>query len=111
MTSFVGDDIMKFPRRQFLRLAAGTATFPALPRIALAQAYPSRPVRIVVGLASGTSLDLTARIIAQWLSERLGQPVIVDDRPGAASNLATELVVKAAPDGYTLLGRNRRQCR
>ncbi len=94
---------MKLPRRQFLHLAAGAAVLPAAPRVAWAQAYPTRPVHIVVGFGAGTGLDLYARIIGQWLSERLGQPVVIDNRPGAGTNLATETVVNAAPDGYTLL--------
>jgi tripartite-type tricarboxylate transporter receptor subunit TctC len=91
------------PRRQLLRLLAGAAALPALTRIAGAQAYPSRPVHIVVGLPPGLTPDIGARLIAQSLSQRLGQQFIVDNRPGGASNLATELVVRAAPDGYTLL--------
>jgi len=94
---------MKLPRRRFLHLAAGAAALPAMSRIAWAQAYPARPVRIVVGLAAGSSPDITARLIGQSLSERLGQPVVIDNRPGAGSNIATEAVVRAAPDGYTLL--------
>src|ERR1043165_7137070 len=89
-------------RRQFLHLAVGAALLPAV-RAACAQAYPARPVHIVVGFGPGTGLDLYARIIGQWLSERLGQPVVIDNRPGAGTNLATETVVNAAPDGYTLL--------
>jgi tripartite-type tricarboxylate transporter receptor subunit TctC len=91
------------PRRQLLRLLAGAAALPALTRIASAQAYPSRPVHIVVGLPPGLTPDIGARFIAQSLSQRLGQQFIVDNKPGGASNLATELVVRAAPDGYTLL--------
>jgi tripartite-type tricarboxylate transporter receptor subunit TctC len=84
-------------------LAAGAAVIPALPRVARAQSYPSRPVRIVVGYAAGGSTDLTARLIGQWLSERLGQQFIVENRVGAATNIATEAVVRAPPDGHTLL--------
>jgi tripartite-type tricarboxylate transporter receptor subunit TctC len=91
---------MEFPRRRFLHLAAGAAV---LPRIALADSYPSRPVRIIVGLPPANSPDIIARLIGGWLSERLGQPFVVENRPGAATNIATELVARAAPDGYTLL--------
>jgi tripartite-type tricarboxylate transporter receptor subunit TctC len=94
---------MKLPRRKFLHLAAGTAALPALSRIAAAQAYPSRPVRLVIGYPAGGGADAVARLMGQWLSERLGQSVIVESRPGAASNIAAEAVVRAAPDGYTLL--------
>ena len=94
---------MKLPRRNFLHLAATAIALPALSRLARAQAYPSRPVRIVVGFAPGGPNDIAARIIGQWLSERLGQQFIIDNRPGASGNIATELVVKSAPDGYTLL--------
>jgi len=94
---------MRSPRRNFLRLAAGAAALPALSRIPRAQAYPSRSVRLLVGFAAGGPLDTSARLIAQWLSERLGQSFIVENRPGAGSNLATEMVVRADPDGYTLL--------
>src|SRR5262249_50104939 len=93
----------KLPRRNFLHLVAGAAALPAVSRIARAQAYPSRPVRIVVGFSAGDSPDITARLIGQWLSERLGQQFVVDNRPGASGNLATEAVVRAPPDGYTLL--------
>jgi tripartite-type tricarboxylate transporter receptor subunit TctC len=94
---------MKLPRRQFLHLAAGAAVLPVVSRVAWAQAYPTRPVRIVVGLAAGGPADLVARLIAQWLSERLGQPFLVENRTGAATNIATEAVVRAPADGYTLL--------
>ena len=94
---------MKLPRRQFLRLATGAAAIPAVSRIAWAQTYPTRPVRIVVGFPPGGGADITARLIGQWLSERLGQPFIIDNRPGAGSNIATEAVVRAPADGYTLL--------
>ena len=94
---------MKLPRRKFLQLAAGTAALPAVSRFARAQGYPSRPVRIVVGFPAGGGSDITARLIGQWLSERLGQPFVVENRPGAATNIATEAVVRAPADGYTLL--------
>jgi tripartite-type tricarboxylate transporter receptor subunit TctC len=94
---------MKLPRRNFLHLAAGAAALPALSRIAQAQNYPTRPVRIVVGYAAGGPADIVARLIAQWLSERLGQPFLVENRTGAATNIATEAVVRAPADGYTLL--------
>ena len=94
---------MKLPRRQFMHLAAGTLALPALSSIACAQTYPVRPVRLVVGFAAGNSADLLARLIAHWLSERLGQPFVIDNRPGAGSNIASEAVVKAPADGYTLL--------
>jgi tripartite-type tricarboxylate transporter receptor subunit TctC len=94
---------MKLQRRQFLQLAAGTAAFQMAPNIARAQAYPSRPVRIVIGYTPGGSADLTARLMGQWLSERLGQSFVVENRPGGGTNIATESVVRAAPDGYTLL--------
>jgi tripartite-type tricarboxylate transporter receptor subunit TctC len=95
---------MKLPhRRQFLHLAAGAAVLPALPRIARAQGYPSRPVRIIVGFAAGGTTDILARLIGQWLSERLGQPFVIENRPGAGTSIGTETVVRAPPDGYTLL--------
>ena len=94
---------MKLPRRTFLHLAAGAAALPAVSRIARAQAYPSRPVRIIVGFAPGQAIDIVTRIIGQWLSEQLGQQFITENRPGAGGNIATEAVVRAPPDGYTLL--------
>ena len=94
---------MKFPRRQFLHLAAGAAMLPAFAGAAHAQAWPSRPVRLIIGYTPGGSADLTARLMGQWLSERLGQSFIIENRPGGGTNIATEAVVRAAPDGYTLL--------
>jgi tripartite-type tricarboxylate transporter receptor subunit TctC len=94
---------VKLDRRRFLHLAAGTAALPALSGVARAQTYPTKPVRIVVGFAPGGGTDITARLIGQSLSERLGQQFIIEDRPGAGSNIGTEAVVNAAPDGYTLL--------
>ena len=94
---------MKLPRRTVLHLAAGGAALLALSRVAWAQGYPARPVRIIVGFAPSGATDIMARLIGQWLSERLGQQFIVENRPGAASNIATEAVVNAPPDGYTLL--------
>jgi tripartite-type tricarboxylate transporter receptor subunit TctC len=99
-------DRLGLARRRFLQLAAGAIGSPILPRSAWAQAYPSRPIRLVVGFPAGQTADIVARLMGQWLSERLGQPVVVDNRPGAASNIATELVVHAPPDGYTLLSVN-----
>ena len=94
---------MKLPRRKFLHLAAGAAALPALPRIASADTYPSRPVHMIVGFPASNASDIIARLIAQSLSDRLGQQFVVDNRPGAGSNIGTEMVVRAAPDGYTLL--------
>jgi tripartite-type tricarboxylate transporter receptor subunit TctC len=94
---------MKLPRRKFLHLAAGAAALPALPRIARAQAYPSRPVRMIVPFAPAGATDITARLIGQWLSERLSQQFVIENRPGGGSNIGTEVVAHALPDGYTLL--------
>src|SRR5215472_7053063 len=94
---------MKLPRRQFLHLAAGVAALPAVSRIARAQAYPARPVHLLEGFGAGAAPDIIARLIGQALSERLGQSFVVENRAGASSNIAAEAVVRAAPDGYTLL--------
>src|SRR5262245_57543978 len=94
---------MKLPRRRFLHLAASAAALPAVPGIAQAQAYPSRPIRWIVGFVPGGATDIIARLMGQWLSERLGQSVVIENRPGAGSNIPTELVVNSPADGYTLL--------
>jgi tripartite-type tricarboxylate transporter receptor subunit TctC len=94
---------MKLPRRQFLHLSAGAAALPSLSRVAWAQAYPSRPVHIIVPFGPAGATDITARLIGQWLSERLGQPFIIENRPGGGGNIGTEAVVRAPTDGYTLL--------
>jgi tripartite-type tricarboxylate transporter receptor subunit TctC len=94
---------MKIPRRTFFRLAVGAAALPAVSPFARAQAWPTRPVRLIVGFPPGGSVDIVARLMGQWLAERLGQPFIIENRPGAASNIGTESVVRAPPDGYTLL--------
>jgi tripartite-type tricarboxylate transporter receptor subunit TctC len=94
---------MKLPRREFLHLAAGVAALPAAAWFAMADTYPSRPVHIVVGFAPGGATDIAARLIGEWLSERLGQPFIVENRPGASTNIAAEVVVRSPPDGYTLM--------
>jgi tripartite-type tricarboxylate transporter receptor subunit TctC len=96
--------VTQHPRRQFLHLAAGAAALPAVSRIARAQAYPTRPVRLLVGFPAGSGGDIVARLIGEWLSERLGQAFVIENRPGAGSNIATEAAVRAAPDGYTLAG-------
>jgi tripartite-type tricarboxylate transporter receptor subunit TctC len=97
------EDAMTLQRRQFLHLAAGAAVLPAVSRIAWAQTYPSRPVRLIVPFPTGGGAEIIARLIGQWLSERLGQPFIIDNRPGAGTNIGTEAVVRAPPDGHTLL--------
>jgi tripartite-type tricarboxylate transporter receptor subunit TctC len=94
---------MKLPRRRFLHLAAGAAALPVASRIARAQTYPARPVRLIVGFPPAGSTDIVARLIGHWLSERFGQQFVIDNRPGAGTNVGTEAVVRAAPDGYTLL--------
>src|SRR5215212_4533981 len=94
---------MKFARRQFLGLAAGAVVLPALSKLASAQTYPARPIRLVIGYTPGGSADLTARLMGQWLSERLGQSFVVENRPGGGTNIATESALRAPPDGYTLL--------
>jgi tripartite-type tricarboxylate transporter receptor subunit TctC len=95
---------MKLPRRSFLHLASGAAAaVPALSRIARAETYPARPVRVIVPFGSAGATDIVARIVGQWLSERLRQQFIIDNRPGAGSNIGTEAVIRSAPDGYTLL--------
>ena len=97
---------MKLARRHFLRAAVGAAVLPAVSSVATAQTYPNRPVRIIVGLPAGSSSDIGARLMGQWLSERIGQPFVIENRPGAGQNLAAEAVVRAPPDGYTLLLSN-----
>ena len=94
---------MKFARRQFLRLAAFAGALPIGNRLANAQAYPERPVRIIVPVAAGGATDILGRLLAQWLSDRMGQPFVVENRPGAGGNIGTEMALRAAPDGYTLL--------
>src|SRR5262245_52761441 len=94
---------MILPRRTFLHLAVGAAALPAMSRIARAQTYPTRPVRIIVGFPAGSIGDIVARLMGQWLSDRLGQPFVIENRPGAAGSIATEMVLRSPPDGYTLL--------
>src|SRR5262249_6893425 len=94
---------MKIRRRRFLRLAAGAAALPALPRLVRAEEYPSRPIHLVIGYTPGGSADMTARLFGQWLSERLNQQVVVESRPGGGTNIATQSVIRAPADGYTLL--------
>src|SRR5215831_12221163 len=94
---------MKLPRRNFLHLAAGAAALPALPQIARAQTYPSRSINLVISFPAGGAPDIIGRLTGQWLSERLGQPFVIENRPGFGGNIATEHVVRASPDGYTIL--------
>src|SRR3954464_9460782 len=94
---------MTIPRRRFAILASAAAAPLAVARIARSQGYPARPVRLIVGFPAGGAADITARLIGQWMTERLGEPVVIENRPGAGTNIGTEAVVKAAPDGYTLL--------
>src|SRR6516162_3147882 len=99
----VGGASVKLPRRNFLHLAAGAAALPAVSRFAWAQTYPSRPVQWIVGFPAGGDADIVARLLGQWLSKRLGRPFVIENRPGAGGTVGTELVVRAPPDGYTLL--------
>src|SRR5688572_6684575 len=94
---------MKLRRRTFLRLAAGAAALPAFASSTRAQSYPTRPVRLVVQVQAGSAPDIIARVIGQWMAERLGQPVVIDNRPGASGNVGTESVIRSPADGYTLL--------
>src|SRR5262245_41808382 len=94
---------MNLPRRRFLHLAAGAAALPALSRVASAQTYPTRPVRLIVGWPPGGGADTVSRLVEQWLSERLGQQVIIENRPGASTNISAQAVINSPPDGYTLL--------
>src|SRR5712671_2026722 len=102
VAGFREGNVMKLPRRQFLHLAPGAAALLAMSRFARAQAYPTRPVRLIVPFGPAGATDITARLIGQWLSERLGQQFVIENRPGAGGNVGTEAVVRGAPDGYTL---------
>src|SRR5262245_19603694 len=99
----IGRDRLKLPHRTFLQLAAGATALPAVSHVARAQTYPTRPVRLVVGAPAGSGFDIVARLMGQWLSERLGQSFVIENRPGAGGNIGTDAVVRASPDGYTLL--------
>src|SRR5262249_18328120 len=101
--AFSRSNAVKLPRRQFLYLTASATLLPAVSRFAFAQAYPTRPVRWIVGYAAGGGNDIAARLMGQWLAEQLGQQFVIENRPGANSNIGTEAVVRAPPDGYTLL--------
>src|SRR5215813_3343062 len=101
--AFSRSNAVKLPRRKFLHLTACAAALPAVSRVAWSQAYPTRPVRIIVPFAAGGGTDITARVMGQWLSERLGQQFVIDNRPGDGTNIGTEAVVRASPDGHTLL--------
>src|SRR5438477_11670377 len=94
---------LKFPRRRFLHLAAGAVALPAVSRFACAQAWPTKPIKLIIGFPPGGGADTVARIMGPWLSERLGQPVIIENRPGASTNIAAQAVINSPPDGYTLL--------
>ena len=96
---------MKFPRRKFLHLAAGAAVMPAVSRVAKAQAYPSRPVRLIVGFPAGGAQDIVARLMGQWLSERLGQPIVIENRPGAGGNIGAEAAVRPSASRWLLRAR------
>src|ERR1700704_14156 len=103
LISIEGDIVTRTPRRHFLQMAGGAIALPAVACPAFAQTYPARPVRIIVPVAPGGALDILARLIGQWLSERLGQPFVIENRPGAGTNIGIEAVVRAPADGYTLL--------
>ena len=102
VADFAAREPVELPRRQFLQLTTGAFAFPAVSRTASARSYPERPVRVIIGFAPGGGVDIVARLIGQWLSERLRQPFIIENRPGAGSTIAAEAVVGAPADGYTL---------